>query len=86
MRAEREEDIVWRSPPPKELKEIDFWAIGVGYALQENKGRWGIVYHGNEAYIHYMALHRNNKHVWSEIVNIRGIDYLYSIYSIDDPG
>jgi hypothetical protein len=85
MRAEREEDIVWRTPPPKELKEIDLWAVGVGLALKENEDKWGIVYHGDDAYTHYRALYHNNTHVWCEIVNIRNRDDLYAIYSTKNP-
>jgi len=85
MRAERAEDIIWSDPPDKKLKEIDFWAIGVGYALKENKGQWGIIYSGDDAYTHYMAVYKNTKHIWQEIVDINGTNYLYAIYSTKDP-
>jgi len=85
MRAEREEDIIWSDPPEKRLKEIDLWAIGVGHALKENKGQWGIIYSGDDANRHYMAIYHNNRHVWQRRVTIQGIDYLYAIYSTKDP-
>lgn len=85
MRVEREEDIIWSNPPGKKVNEIDFWAIGVGYALKENQGRWGIIYHGDDAYAHYMAMYKNTKHIWLEIVDVNGTDYLYAMYSLVDP-